>query len=452
MRGIMIAGTHSGCGKSTISLGLMAALKRQGLAVQPFKAGPDFIDAGLHRLMTGRPSRNLDIWMCGKDYVKDSFATHSSGADIALVEGVMGMYDGDQSTAGLAETLAVPVLLVIDAYGMAESAGAVVDGFLARQKAAYPSLKIAGVIFNRVASERHFRRVRDSVRDVPVLGFLSRDAGFSIPHRHLGLHTAEDNPLSGDSVEGLSKAVLESIDIDRILKAAEIGAGTVTPAPKICSAQESPLTLAVAHDRAFCFYYEDNLDMLKDAGFGIKYFSPMSDKTLPEDADAVYLGGGYPELHASELSANSSMLGSIRSWASSGRPVYAECGGMMYLSSGITDGEGGRFGMAGVFPFETRMRTGRSFLGYREALLRADCMLGVKGEKIRGHEFHYSEVSDDARPADLCYSLYDSSGIHIKDEGYRIKNILASYVHLHFGGSTGIADSFRRFVEKALAG
>lgn len=466
MHGVVIGGTHSGCGKTTVTLGIIAALKKKGLVVQSFKAGPDFIDSGLHRLITGRPSRNLDLWMCGEAYVRSSFNRHSAAADISVVEGVMGLYDGQSngrySTAALSDALNLPVILVVDAYGMAESAGAVVKGFVeySRQSAVGSRLSFAGVIFNRVASESHYRRIKDSIQDMPVLGYLPRDLDFEIPHRHLGLKVAEENPISDKDLEKLAEAVLERTDVDLVMKAVNCPQSTA-------NSQETKnkdlgmrtvdcrlLTIAVAYDKAFCFYYEDNLELLREAGAEIKTFSPISDSSIPEGTDAVYIGGGYPELYAEELSRNESMLKSISCWADSGRPLYAECGGLMFLSQGIYDFDGRFFRMSGVFPFETAMSRGRSKIGYREIVLKGDCILGRKGERFRGHEFHYSEIkSGQQSPVNrqtTVYSIKDSMGNDIGIEGYKVKNTLASYVHVHFGSSENIAENFTGFRESLL--
>ncbi len=360
MQGIVIAGTHSGSGKTTITLGMLAALRKKGYKVQPFKTGPDFIDPGLHKLVTGRTSRNLDLWMCGSDYVKECFYKHTADADIAVVEGVMGMYDGSLSTADLAAVLDLPVILIVDAYGMAESAGAVVKGFLEFRG---NKSKIAGVIFNRVASERHYMRVKDSVQDIPVLGYLPRSVEFNIPDRHLGLVVAEENPIAREEIDKLADAIIAHVDIEAMLKSTE---RRTQSAGKKSETVVSDIKIGVAYDKAFCFYYEDNLDMLREAGAEIVYFSPLSDSVMPDNVDALYLGGGYPELHAEKLSANTSMVDSIKQYSDNGMPVYAECGGFMYLTEGIFDFEDKFHPMAGVFPFKTKMRKGRSRLGYRE--------------------------------------------------------------------------------------
>ncbi len=469
MRGIVIAGTHSGCGKTTVTLGILAALKKKGLEVQPFKAGPDFIDAGLHRLVADRPSRNLDQWMCGEEYVVECFVRHAADADIAVIEGVMGMYDGDRSTASLAALLQAPVMLVIDAYGMAESAGAMVRGFAefgvpptgafeGRLRSEFgvkcEENRFAGVIFNRVASENHYKRLKDSVQNVPVLGYLPREMDFEIPHRHLGLITAGENPITGENIEKLADTVLRHIDIDAIIRNAGISGGGKYYRESAKDAKETKrFKLAVAYDKAFSFYYEDNLDLLRDAGAEIIRFSPLVDSAIPGAAEAVYIGGGYPEVHAEALSRNSSMLRSINAWADAGKMLYAECGGLMYLSKGIRDFDNTLFGMAGVFPFETRMMN-KPRLGYREIVLNEDCILGSKGEKYRGHEFHYSEMLEDrdqgsgGRGQGNVYSVTNSSGNCLSDEGFKYKGTLASYIHVHFGSNERRAELFAGFVRR----
>ena len=446
MRGIVIAGTHSGCGKTTVALGIMAALRKKGLVVQPFKTGPDFIDAGLHRLVVDRPSRNLDLWLCGQDYVSRCFRKHASEADFAVIEGVMGLHDGDRSTASLATLLQVPVVLVIDAYGMAESAGAMVQGYREfKMRNADNALKFAGVIFNRVSTESHFARLRESVRDVPVLGYLPRDLDFEIPHRHLGLTTAEENPLAGQAIESLTDTIMRHIDIDAVIRNADSSGeerNDRDAAKAVKTARE--FKLAVAHDKAFSFYYEDNLDLFRDAGAEILRFSPLADPAIPDGADCIYIGGGYPELHAAALSANSSMRESVRAWADAGKPLYAECGGLMYLSRGIRDFDNTLFAMAGVFPFETRMMK-KPRLGYREIVLNEDCILGSRVEKYRGHEFHYSEIVGEA--AGTAYTMNDSRNKVLSPEGFKKGNALASYVHIHFGSNQRGVDYFARFIK-----
>jgi cobyrinic acid a,c-diamide synthase len=454
MFGVVIAGTHSGCGKTTVTLGLLAALKKKGLEVQSFKAGPDFIDTGLHRMITGRYSRNLDLWMCGREYVRECYRRHSADADIAVVEGVMGLYDGTPSTAILASRLQLPVILVIDAYGMAETAGAIIRGFR-EWRTADGQIDLAGVIFNRVVSENHYKRLCAGACDVPVLGYLPRELEFQIPHRHLGLTIAEEEPIEKEKLDNLADAVLTYVDVEAVVREATKGERHEEKNEEPLGRNVSSIgTIAVAYDRAFCFYYEDNLDLLRTAGAKIVMFSPLSDPEIPKNVSAVYIGGGYPELHAAALSENVPMLKSIRKWADSGKPLYAECGGLMYLSRGIRDFDGNSFGMVGVFHFETRMRKGRSKLGHREVTLTADCLLGKKGAVLRGHEFHYSEIQDGAvgkkreRPKHV-YAVTNGAGEELQPEGYLIHNTLASYIHIHFGSNPDAALNIVRHLRRS---
>ncbi|MFN3478830.1 MAG: cobyrinate a,c-diamide synthase, partial [Thermodesulfovibrionales bacterium] len=385
-------------------------------------------------------------------YVRNCFCRYSSDADISIIEGVMGFYDGELSTARLAEVLNLPVILIVDAHGMAESAGAIVKGFMEYKD----QNLIKGVIFNRVASERHFIRLKNSVRSVEVFGYLPRDFKFEIPHRHLGLVVAEENPITSDAIERLADSVLEHIDMKIIEQSSRTKVGEsmnrfknhhFTPSP-LHPFTDSPI-IAVAYDKAFCFYYEDNLDLLRRSGAEIVRFSPLYDETIPE-ADAVYIGGGYPELHALGLSKNISMLKAVRDWANSGRPIYAECGGLMYLSRGIYDTNEDFFQMAGVMPIETVMRGERFHLGYREVELKEDCILGKKGNRLKGHEFHYSEIMKQSSPAVAglkeIYSVRNNHGEFVNAPGYKFKNTFASYIHIHFGSNPAVAGNFINFI------
>ncbi|MGC8578780.1 MAG: cobyrinate a,c-diamide synthase [bacterium] len=453
MHGIVIAGTHSGCGKTTVTLGLLGALKKKGMKVQSFKAGPDFIDTGLHTFVTGVPSRNLDLWMCGEQGVKECFSQHTVDVDIAVVEGVMGMYDGDFNTANLAELLHLPVVLVVDAYGMAESAGAVVKGFAEYNIEKINSSKkltILGIIFNRVSSEMHFNMLKHAVRDVTVLGYLPKDNDLEIPERHLGLITAQENPITQQNIDKLGRITSEHIDVEGIIQNSAIEVETSRAYPKHrfkTFNNNSKIRIAVAYDKAFCFYYEDNLDMLREAGAEIIKFSPLHDERVP-DVDALYIGGGYPEMYAQALSENKSILESIRAWVNADKPVYAECGGMMYLSRGIYDFDNKFYSMIGIMPFETRMERSGLHLGYREIELKQDCILGRKGATLKGQEFHYSKRINITPDASLktCYTLMPGN----TEEGYCVKRVLASYVHVHFCSHPGMARHFVDFVKGAI--
>jgi cobyrinic acid a,c-diamide synthase len=278
---------------------------------------------------------------------------------------------------------------------------------------------------------------------MPVLGYLPRDLNFEIPHRHLGLTTAEDNPIAQENIDRLTDAVIGQIDVNRIIESASRLRGQ---SPGLSDSEDqSPVTcrIAVARDRAFCFYYEDNLDLLREAGAELVFFSALEDTQLPVKIDGIYIGGGYPELHAEPLSRNSSMLMAIRDFAESGRTIYAECGGLMYLSKGIWKTEHQRYEMAGVFPFETVMKKGRSRLGYREIGLTRDCLLGSSNEVARGHEFHYSEIMEGQdQGVARSYSVKNGSGDILSAEGFTYKRTLASYIHLHFGSNQAIAKAF----------
>ncbi len=326
-----------------------------------------------------------------------------------------------------------------------------------------------GVIFNRVASESHFKRLKNNVQDVPVLGYLPRNLNFEIPHRHLGLTVAEENPIASENIERLADAVLEHIDVTLLVR--KCGSGNVRADLRVCpkdkkgehigsplqSFRTSDLKVAIAYDKAFCFYYEDNLDLLKEAGAEIVTFSPLSDSRIPDNIDALYIGGGYPELWAKELSQNTSMLKAVHDWADSGRHVYAECGGLMYLSQGIHDFDGNFFKMAGIFPFETQIppypplakggKGGlRPHLGYREIILKEDCILGKSGYRCRGHEFHYSEIKQPA--VGNCCIIFNNKGQNMGSEGYRYKNTIASYMHVHYGSNPDIARNFINFIRE----
>ncbi|MEE9613933.1 MAG: cobyrinate a,c-diamide synthase [Thermodesulfobacteriota bacterium] len=440
----VIAAPSSGAGKTTVTLGLMEAFGKRGLAVQPFKAGPDYIDTGYHSALSGRASYNLDTWMMGPSRVRETFARAMHGADVGIVEGVMGLFDGKAgnrkksgpgSTAHLAKTLGLPVVLVVDGSGMSASAAALVSGF----KGFDPELKLAGVIFNRVGSERHFNMLKDAVEKgarVKVFGCIPRDKEIKLPERHLGLVTKGDIK-KGDWKKFLTrgaKLAEANIDLEGLLKAAK----KVRTPPRVSTGKKNPavtiaVTIAVARDDAFCFYYRENLELLEGHGAKIVFFSPLKDKRIPKGARGVYLGGGYPELHARSLSANTALRKELKTAALSGLPVYAECGGMIYLGKGLKDTNGKSHAMAGLFPWITKMDRKLKGLGYREVTARSGCPFLKAGAKIRGHEHRYSDISP---PPRLVKRAYTGA------EGYTIKNTLASYVHLHFASNPGFAKGF----------
>ncbi len=451
---ILIAGTSSGSGKTTITLGLLAALRKMGLAVQPFKCGPDFIDPGLHQLACGRVSRNLDLWMMGERQVRETFAASAAAAaeaDISVIEGVMGMFDGQtSSSAALAKGLGVPVVLILDVRSAAESVAAVLKGF----ETLMPEVAPVAVILNRVASPRHLELVSGAIRQhcrAEILGHLPQNLDFSMPSRHLGLFTGVEQPISPEALETLAATIQAQVNLERLL---ELAAGVALSPAKMIPARQGEVRarIGVARDRAFCFYYEDNFDLLRAAGAELVFFSPLEDQDLPEGLDGLYLGGGYPELYARELSGNLTMRQAIYEWAGSGRPLYAECGGFMYLTEGIVGEDLGVLPMAGVFPVTARMRKKRASLGYREVRLEQDCFFGPVGTVLRGHEFHYSVI--DAMPAHIERIYAVNSGVYGDDsrEGYRYNNVLGGYLHLHFGFNPSMAVEFVRACRPAGPG
>ena len=445
----LIGGTASGSGKTTLTLGILAALKARGLSVQPFKCGPDFIDPSLHKMVTGRISSNLDLRMCGREFCRSTFYRRLAGHDVGVVEGVMGLFDGGpSSSASLALALALPVVLVIDARSAAESVAAMLKGF----EVFNPDVQINGVIFNRIGSVRHVELIREAVAQscqARILGFFPRDIRFEIPDRHLGLHMGEEAPLNEAQLAGLIAAVEQHLDLDGLLAlgASRPVAFPLQPevmAPAASGRTRRPsLKLAVARDLPFCFYYEDNLAILAQAGFELLLFSPLHDQELPAGMDALYLGGGYPELHACALSRNIPMRSAIAAWAGGGGVVYAECGGFMYLCEELIDLEGKEHAMAGVFPATVRMQSRLSRLGYRQPRLTMDCLWGKKGEVLHGHEFHYSVIDRMAPDVETIYQLEDG-----RTEGFKFGNAVGGYMHLHFGRTERNVDAFYDYIRQ----
>lgn len=449
IKALMIAGTHSGAGKTTITLGLMAAFRRRGLRVAPFKVGPDFIDPGHHSRVSGRPSRNLDGWMLSRAWNRENFQRHSTGADIAVVEGVMGLYDGFSGTseagssAQMAKWLDLPVLLVVNAASMARSAAALVQGF----ERFDPQVRFAGVVFNKLGSKGHMAFLREAMSAyvaMPMLGGMPRNDALGMPERHLGLVTSEDLPLPDDHIALLADTIEENIDLDTLLDGLpEMESTPIGDAPVVTTNRRS-VRIGVAMDPAFCFYYQDNLDRLNTAGAELIPFSPLNDADLPEALDGIYLGGGYPELHARRLADNEAVRQAIRRHSDSGMPIYAECGGFMYLCCTLEDRDGRCYPMCNCFPFRTKMNTRLRTLGYREVTLTADTIMGSKGSVMRGHEFHYSDITDEGMPSDVetVYLLTAHKGGSAGQEGYRVNQTLGSYVHLHFGSRPECAQAF----------
>jgi len=429
-------------GKTTVTLGLLYALARRGLTVQPFKVGPDFIDPGHHTRAAGRICRNLDGWMLSREANLALFRRQAREADVAVVEGVMGLFDGYDgageagSTAQMAKWLGLPVLLVVDARAMARSAAALVHGFASFD----PALDLAGVVFNRVGSAAHLEYLNQalsSLNGVRGFGGLPRDQELAIPERHLGLATAEDHPLDDAYLGHLADWLEAHLDLEGLLSA--LPRQTLPEEEPAPAATPPTVRLGVARDRAFCFYYPENLELLASFGAELVPFSPLGDRELPAGLDGIYLGGGYPELYAEQLAANAGLKQALQEAAAGGLPIYAECGGLMYLAREILDLEGRAHPMAGVLPFTVRMLPRLKALGYREVTLTAAGLLGPAGTTARGHEFHYSEIVGEPIGVSCLYRLTPRRGGAAVSEGYSEKNVLASYVHLHFGSNPEVA-------------
>ena len=441
---LVIAGTHSGVGKTTVTLALLAALKARGRLVQPFKAGPDFIDPGHHTMVTGRPSRNLDGWILGKAVNRDIFTRAATDADLSIIEGMMGLFDGSSpvneigSTAELAKQLDAPVLLVIDGSAMARSAAAMVSGYAKFD----PDLRVKGVLFNRVSSEGHYQLLKDAVEqetDVVAVGYLRPDQAVTISDRHLGLVTAMEQG-AGILYGLLAKAATETVDLDRVEALARSCRELPTAIPQSVTRSHSrKIRIGVAQDQAFCFYYQDNLELLEAEGAELVKFSPLNDQVLP-DVDMLYLGGGYPELHGEVLARNVTMRTAVLKFAERGGTIYAECGGMMYLTQAIRDFEGRTHEMVGLFPSETVMQKPGLTLGYRTVELSQGCILGVTGSIARGHEFHYSTLVPKGRLAYACV-LRDARGESKGSDGLVAGNALALYTHVHFASQPQMASA-----------
>lgn len=446
-RGFLIAAPQSSSGKTTVSLAIMAGLRRLGIQVAPFKCGPDFIDPGYHRKVTGRPSINLDGWICPEEFVLQTFLDGLSGGAIAVIEGAMGLFDGigassrQGSSAQIAAITGTPVVLVVNASGMAASAAALVKGF-----AGYDSLvRLAGVIFNNVGSDSHAQLLREAIAsslpDIKVFGCIPRDESLQLPSRHLGLVTVEDNPLSQEYLKKLADLAEKHLDLDGLA-----GLEIRLPAPAPAFVHSLPVRevhshrvrIAVAQDKAFCFVYEDNLRLLRKAGGEIVPFSPLTGEKLPPACSGIYLPGGYPELYSEKLAGNVSMKTAIKNAVEMDMPVYAECGGLIYLTLGM-DCINREF--AGVFPLRAKMLEKRKALGYRQVDFLADCIIGKAGSSARGHEFHYSEIGEMPASISRCYRV-TRQGKELGSEGYTYRNCLASYIHLHFGSNPTMAPAF----------
>jgi cobyrinic acid a,c-diamide synthase len=443
---IVIAGTASGVGKTTTVVALVRALRARGLRVAVFKCGPDYLDPTYHARAAERTSHNLDGFMMGRDAVRSTFVQATRDADVAVIEGVMGLYDGasptgeEGSSAEIAKWLQAPVLLVCDASGMARSIAALARGFAAFD----PQLKLAGVLCNRVGSRGHLDLLRKAVAGwPPILGGLPADDALAFPERHLGLRTAERAALPEALFAAWGERAAEWIDLDAVLEHAravpELSLPDDEGAPAT-SAATSPMRcrIAVAQDEAFHFYYADNLRRLERLGAELVPFSPLRDASLPA-VDGVLIGGGYPELHVEALGANRALRSALAAFAAAGGPIYAECGGLMYLCAAIRTLDGSSHPMVGLFPGEAVMSDRLQALGYVEVETQEATLLGPAGSRFRGHQFRYSGLVGVPEGATGAYSVRRRRGGETTREGYRAGNALGSYVHAHWASNPRIA-------------
>jgi cobyrinic acid a,c-diamide synthase len=447
---LVVAGTASGVGKTTVASAVIRGLVLKGLDVAPFKVGPDYIDPSYHTLAAGKPSRNLDSWLIPHDYLRALFSRAASEADLAVIEGVMGLYDGRSgegeagSTAEVAKLLNAPTVLVLDIGMQARSAAAVALGFQAFDR----DVPLVGFILNRAGSDRHGRLARQEVEaatGLPVLGILPKQSSIALPERHLGLVPTAESAQAGAVLERLAEMSSNCLDVDGLLRIATAVSALPEPESSPYPVEGVPQErgLAVAMDEAFSFYYQDNLDLLRAYGAELLPFSPLAAEELPSGARGLYLGGGFPELYAQRLAANRRLLERVRQAAADGLPIYAECGGLMYLAEGLTDFDGQRHQLSGVIPCEVEMSDRRSALGYVKLRSRCDTLLSPARSRLRGHEFHWSRLTAGSE----LVNAYDVLSPSERVEGFARGNVLASYVHLHFGAAPELA---RRFVEALI--
>jgi cobyrinic acid a,c-diamide synthase len=443
---IMIAGTNSGVGKTTVTLGIMSALAQKGIKVQGFKAGPDYIDPSHHTFVTGNASRNLDTWMMGENACRELFERSALNADVSVIEGVMGLYDGSIDSSGhgssahLAKILNTPVILVVNAKGVAQSAGAVVMGFREFDK----EINLAGIVINNVASQNHYDIIKQAIEEscsVAVLGYLKKESDITIPERHLGLIPSEEKKINSALYDKLGQMVLETIDIDKLQEIA--GSAALFPDYNrsifIERGSSLDVTLAVARDSAFCFYYQDDIDLFESLGAKIIEFSPLSDKSLPDGIDGIFMGGGFPELFADRLMKNESMRNSIVEADKEGTVIYGECGGMMYLLEKLIDCECRSFKMSGVLNGTSRMENRRQGLGYVITDATCDTVICNNGDTFRAHEFHWSKLQDVPDSTMFAYNTRKSNGKRTGVDGICKSNVMASYTHIHFSSNPKLA-------------
>lgn len=437
---IVIAGTSSGVGKTTVVAGLLAVLRQRGLRVQSYKVGPDYIDPGYHRLASGTAAHNLDTWLVPEEELVPLFARTANGADIAVIEGVMGLFDGGRrgvsSTAAIAKALGAPVVVVLDARAAGESVAATALGFATYD----PTLAVAGFIVNRLGSPAHRTIVAEAMerRSLPVYGCLPRNDSLGVGERHLGLTPVTEQAEASLRVAAMQAAVDQDVAIDELLRVAAAAPPLAVPRPAAAAAKT--VRIGVAQDEAFTFYYPESLAVLETVGAEIVPFSPLRDERLP-DVDGLVIGGGFPEMFLAGLSANAPLHEAIRRVVRRGMPTYAECGGLMYLAREIVAFDGRAFPMVGLVPAVCRMQSRLQTVGYIEATALGDNVLCRAGETLRGHEFHFSrmELTGPADDFDWAFQFKKMRTGNIYFGGFAAGGLVASYLHMHFAGNRAAA-------------
>ncbi len=448
---LLVSAAHKSSGKTTVAVGLCAAFAARGLAVQPYKKGPDFIDPMWLTAAAGRRCRNLDPYLCGEPEIVAAFRRHAAGADLALVEGNKGLYDGlaldgSNSNAAVARMLGLPVVLVIDARGMTRGVAPLILGYQAFDR----EIRIAGVILNNLGGSRHEAKLRlviEHYTDVPVLGALHCDPQLSIAERHLGLMPSNEADDAGRRIAEIAAAVARQVDLDRVLRvaagAAPMSSGSAASAPTAPS--DSDVRIGIAQDRAFGFYYADDFDALRAAGATLVRFDTLADAHLPS-VDALFIGGGFPELYAAQLEANAALRGRIRDAIDAGLPVYAECGGLMYLARTLTR-DGRTYRMVGAIPGDVTMHerpVGRGYVNLEETALFPWPAPSGAATSVRAHEFHYAALDNLPPETRFAYDVRRGHGVDGRRDGIVVGNVLASFAHLR---STADHDWAARFVE-----
>lgn len=440
---IILAGTGSAVGKTTISSGIMKALARK-YDVQPFKVGPDYIDPSYHTLATKNTSRNLDSFFMSPGQIRDSFNKAMKDHEIAIIEGVRGLYEGIDSindigsTASVAKALKAPVILIINSRSLVKSAAAIVLGF----KNLDPEVNIAGVILNKVKNQVHYEKTKKSIEEltgVEVLGGIKRDNRIEVEQRHLGLVPAVERENSLKYIDIWAETIEESIDLERLVQIAKEAHKLKEETEPIYSVKnKEKVKIGVAFDEVFNFYYKENIESLEANNAKIEYFSPFKDENLP-DVDALYIGGGYPELFSKELSQNTEMLSQIKQFHNDERPIFAECGGLMYLMKSIHEDA-----QVNIYPYQAILTDKVQTLKYTIAEVQEDNIISKKGETFHGHEFHYSKVIIPELKNKLAFKITRGTGSYEKQDGFMEKNTLASYVHTHVAAMPDFASNFTR--------